>query len=290
MMTSVFDDRRTKILAYELDVPRCTAAGLVCGLWGYAESIESDGLLSHSHANEMLAHVGWKHPGGASILDAIEKSGWLTPANDQLDKGFRLADWEQIQSDRLKERLRKRNQRALQASPGRDPPDETGPTDKADAPRPVPAEPTETPDPSHQREEGGKGVDGISENGAQRGFLYGPEEAKPPKKRTKPITADQVQIPPEMDRPGVVSALEEWLVYKRKRGQAYKDPAYVTKLLSQFIDDPPGVFEASVDYTIGQHWSGLFRPGNRPTPRDTTQTRRPLAANAWDQAEKELSP
>lgn len=301
MMTSVFEDRRTKILAYTLDVPRCTAAGLACGLWAYAESIESDGLLSYSHAYEMLAHVGWKHPDGAGIIDALEKSGWITPVPDHpFDvvegfKGFRLADWDQIQSDRLKERLRKRNQRARDPSQERAPPAGTCPTEDGEPKEVVPSAPPEQKDPSQQREEGGKGVDGISGNCAQGGFLYGAEEAEPPmepparqskKYRAPPLVIEDIDLPPELDTYEVHAALVEWLDHRRRKRKPYRDKKHVSHTLAEYVNQSPEAFVAAVNHSISCDYQGLYPAGHKRP--DANQTRRQLAANAFDQVEKEL--
>lgn len=285
MKPTAIADLRMRLLKRALDSSLAEAIGIMEVTWHFAAEWFPSGRIPLASAALLCAYADYQYDSGPDdLMHALHTASWGSFDGDD----FVLTDWDQHRPSHLGVRQRKAASRDTTAKP---PPNHDHVTGHGVVEPGVNGTCHVTVTELRGRGEGGVGV---SEECAQgEGFRLQTEEAKPPKKASaKPkaavVTVDQVQIPEELDRPSVVSALEEWLVYKRKRGQSYKDPAYVTKLLSQFTEDPPGVFEASVDYTIGQGWSGLFRPGNRPTPRDTNQTRRQLAANAFDQVEKEL--
>ena len=63
-----------------------------------------------------------------------------------------------------------------------------------------------------------------------------------------------------MDTPEVRAALADWMEYKRKRGQAYKDPA---GQLSRLLKKPeysgePETFCAAVDHSIASNYAGCY--------------------------------
>lgn len=95
-----------------------------------------------------------------------------------------------------------------------------------------------------------------------------------------PFDFEGVEFPDGMDTSEVRQAIRDWLEYKRKRKEPYKDPAdQITRLLRlpKFGGDP-GVFVASVDLSIVSEWQGVHvgdggklatgppaKPASRPT-------------------------
>ena len=76
------------------------------------------------------------------------------------------------------------------------------------------------------------------------------------------VTVEQVTIPESMRTPSAIAALEEWLAYKRKRRQAYKDVGHVQRLVDGFAtehgENASCAFADAVNHSISHNWSGCF--------------------------------
>jgi hypothetical protein len=88
--------------------------------------------------------------------------------------------------------------------------------------------------------------------------------ASPPRKAVEP---EDVSIPADMDTPEVREAVKDWIIYKRKRGQSYKDSSHVERLLKQFTRAGPQAFVRDVNKAIANNYQGL------KVPDDTARTR-----------------
>jgi hypothetical protein len=80
---------------------------------------------------------------------------------------------------------------------------------------------------------------------------------------------DSIKYPAGMDTPAVRQALTDWLDYKQKRREAYKDPArQLTRLLAFFNDTATTeTFIKAVDHSIASNYAGCFPPkGNHGKP------------------------
>jgi hypothetical protein len=71
------------------------------------------------------------------------------------------------------------------------------------------------------------------------------------------VIASDVTMPPNLDSPECRKALDEWLIYKRSRNNAYKDAKGVEKLLRQWTEAKPAEFIAAVEYSQGQRYQAL---------------------------------
>ncbi len=69
---------------------------------------------------------------------------------------------------------------------------------------------------------------------------------------------ERVSFPERMNTKEVRSALLEWLVYKAKRGEKYKDPSFVGRKVAEFSASGPDAFVSAVNSSIGNNYSGLF--------------------------------
>ena len=92
--------------------------------------------------------------------------------------------------------------------------------------------------------------------------------------RGKPqITANQVPVPAGFETPEVRTAIQEWLDYKAKRGQPYKDGAYFGRKVAEFAAAGPAAFIAAVNSSIGSNYDGVYPAKGFNGQRQ--QTRRP---------------
>jgi hypothetical protein len=69
---------------------------------------------------------------------------------------------------------------------------------------------------------------------------------------------DLVKVPSELDTPEVKRSLCDWLEYKSKRGESYKDPSFIERKLAEFVNLGPASFVAAVNASIGSNYAGLF--------------------------------
>ena len=89
--------------------------------------------------------------------------------------------------------------------------------------------------------------------------------------RGKPIEAADVLVPDGFDIPELHEALEEWLKYKAKRGEAYRDVAYIGRKVAEF--QTPQLFISAVFSSIGNNYAGIFPPKHHG-PKPTTRSKR----------------
>jgi hypothetical protein len=88
-----------------------------------------------------------------------------------------------------------------------------------------------------------------------RGSRKGDARGKP-----KQISAASVPVPPEFETPEVRQAISDWLDFKVKRGEPYKDAAYFGRKVAEFSRAGPRAFIAAVNSSIGNNYAGLFLP------------------------------
>lgn len=69
---------------------------------------------------------------------------------------------------------------------------------------------------------------------------------------------DRIKIPAELATSEVKHSLRDWLTYKSKRGESYKDPSFVERKLAEFVSLGPASFVAAVNASIGSNYAGLF--------------------------------
>lgn len=93
---------------------------------------------------------------------------------------------------------------------------------------------------------------------------------KPPR---TPVTIEQLAFPAGLDTPEVRTAIQEWLDYKRDRGEAYKRPQYVQKVLGQFERWGPYALVSAINASIGNNWQGLFPGKDVPSGKATSTPR-----------------
>jgi len=89
--------------------------------------------------------------------------------------------------------------------------------------------------------------------------------AKKKRKDRPPLFAKDVDRPPGFDSPEVTKALDEWLAYKARRSESYRDAAGAATLLRSFSNTNGGpqaarIFQAAVDFSIGNNYIGLVAP------------------------------
>lgn len=72
------------------------------------------------------------------------------------------------------------------------------------------------------------------------------------------VAAEDIPIPPHLEFQQVRQAIVDWLDYKSRRGEAYKDAAHMGRKLSEFAT--PTDFVTAVNFSIGNNYSGLFSP------------------------------
>lgn len=88
--------------------------------------------------------------------------------------------------------------------------------------------------------------------------------------------AARVEIPSELKTQAVETALRDWISYKAKRGEAYKDPSFVARKLAEFVPAGPGAFVAAVNSSIGSNYAGLF-PSKAIDPKKKPAAIRPTS-------------
>lgn len=72
------------------------------------------------------------------------------------------------------------------------------------------------------------------------------------------ISAAAVPVPDGFATREVVDAIRDWLEYKAKRGEPYKDAAFFGRKVAEFSGVGPAAFIAAVNSSIGHNYSGLF--------------------------------
>ena len=89
-------------------------------------------------------------------------------------------------------------------------------------------------------------------------------EPEPDKKKKPPIVPlNDIEYPDGMNTETVRKAIAEWLAYKQRRGQAYKDPVMqIGKLLKEDrFQGTPAIFVAAVNHCIGVNYAGCYPEG-----------------------------
>lgn len=84
------------------------------------------------------------------------------------------------------------------------------------------------------------------------------------------IAAASVPVPDGFETPEVRKAIQDWLDYKSKKGQPYRDAAFFGRKVKAFAVLGPQAFISAVDSCIGSNYDGLFPEktnGQRQTPR-----------------------
>lgn len=77
--------------------------------------------------------------------------------------------------------------------------------------------------------------------------------------RGKPrVVAEMVPVPDGFDTLAVRQAIADWLSYKAKRGETYKDAAFLGRKVAEFAAAGPAAFVAAVDSSIGNSYSGIY--------------------------------
>jgi hypothetical protein len=85
------------------------------------------------------------------------------------------------------------------------------------------------------------------------------DAATKPRSHSKPVTVDLLEIPPVLNTPEGRAAIEEWLSYKRSKGQAYKSPSHFNNKLVDF--PTAAALVAAVKHSTGSNYDGLYSPG-----------------------------
>ena len=74
----------------------------------------------------------------------------------------------------------------------------------------------------------------------------------------KQVSAADVPVPESFETPEARQALADWIAYKAKRGEAYKDAGFIGRKVKEYAEVGPAAFIAAVDSSIGNNYSGLF--------------------------------
>jgi hypothetical protein len=98
-----------------------------------------------------------------------------------------------------------------------------------------------------------------------------PGHDKTPSKRRRRVEIAAVEVPTELRE-----AVDQWLDYKRERGESYK-PSGFRALLEQMLEWGPARTLAAVANSRRNNWAGLFEP--KP---NGTQVRAPTRAMGGD--------
>ncbi len=80
------------------------------------------------------------------------------------------------------------------------------------------------------------------------------------------VRLDDLCLPTELDTPEGRAAVEDWLAYKRAKGQGYKRALDVNRLLQGYARDGPEGLREAVDHSMGNNYAGLFRPHGGAAP------------------------
>lgn len=80
------------------------------------------------------------------------------------------------------------------------------------------------------------------------------------------VTADSLEYPEGFDTPEVRQAVDQWLAYKKTRGQSYKTTATAQRIwnVADWKSIGPDGFIAAVNRSIGNNYQGLFPPKDLP--------------------------
>lgn len=109
----------------------------------------------------------------------------------------------------------------------------------------------------------------IKEEGTRRKVIQkGDARGKVPQ-----ISAADVPVPDGFETPEVRQAISDWLVFKTKRGESYKDAGYFGRKVAEFARAGPAAFIAAVNSSIGNNYSGIFPTRNTNGHNTATSSR-----------------
>lgn len=72
------------------------------------------------------------------------------------------------------------------------------------------------------------------------------------------ISIDDLSFPESLDTAEARAAMDEWLQYKRTRGERYRKPTFAQKMLDEFQRLGSAGFVAAVNHSMGNNYAGLF--------------------------------
>jgi hypothetical protein len=91
------------------------------------------------------------------------------------------------------------------------------------------------------------------------------------------VESHEVPVPDGWNTGDVLAAIQSWLAYKAKRGEAYKDVSYLGRKIAEF--STPAEFIAAVNSSIGNNYAGVFpakdKNGRQQPTRTTSGQRHP---------------
>lgn len=80
------------------------------------------------------------------------------------------------------------------------------------------------------------------------------------KKQPPAVTlAADLAIAESLKTPEVLAAVQEWIDYKRERGDVYKRPSYLANKINTFQHEGSAVLVAAIRHSIGSTYDGIFR-------------------------------
>jgi hypothetical protein len=244
---------KVKRLMRLLGIPLYRAVGILESLWLLCADCCDEGDIGKYTDEEIADYLGWDGPQSPSeLVRALSDSGWTDP-----DSECRLVvhDWLEHCPEYIRDRVRKRNARGgkrrkqttyASPEPDKTPNSRTGPGVSGVCPtlsENVPSIPNPTnPNPTQP----------IPTPGAD----------KPREKGRSPVTLEQLEIPESLNTAEARASIDEWLRYKRSRGESYKEPGHLNKKLLEFARAGPLELIAAVDFSIGNNYAGLV-PGKQ---------------------------
>lgn len=83
------------------------------------------------------------------------------------------------------------------------------------------------------------------------------------------IESQDIPVPEGWNTGDMLKAIQDWLAFKAKRGESYKDASYLGRKIAEF--GSPAAFVAAVNSSIGNNYSGLF------AVKDSTKAGKPDA-------------
>lgn len=84
-----------------------------------------------------------------------------------------------------------------------------------------------------------------------------------PPSQGEPVKLVSVEIPASLETPEFRKAFDEWIEFKREKGQGYK-PKGIKKLLSRLAAWGPVRSIQSIEHSMASNYSGLFEPRAGP--------------------------
>ena len=87
-----------------------------------------------------------------------------------------------------------------------------------------------------------------------------PEKQKQ-KSKSKPVTIDDVQLPPRLNTKDALAAVATWLDYKRTKGQPYRHMPALMAMFEKFAN--PTELIAAVNSSMASNYQGIFHANKR---------------------------